>query len=82
MLGASISSHFTLDYSGEVALLDVADPAQPRVVETLALSSAVSDLALAGPLIYAAASDGGLSVIRAAPLFAPTERLHLPLARR
>lgn len=82
VLGASISSRFILDYSGEVTLLDVADPAQPRVLETVALSSAVSDLALAGPLIYAAASDGGLSVIRAAPLFAPAERLHMPLARR
>jgi hypothetical protein len=82
LLGARITSRFILDYSGEVTLLDVADPAQPHVVEAFAFSSEITDLAVAGPLVYAASNDGGLSVLRAVPLFAPTERVHLPLARR
>jgi hypothetical protein len=81
ILGASIGTRFILDESGAIALLDVSDPAQPRLVETIELSSPVSDLAVAGPIIYAAGNDGGLSVARAAPLFAPTELVYLPLAR-
>ncbi|MGC8947638.1 MAG: hypothetical protein ACP5N6_16000, partial [Anaerolineae bacterium] len=56
----------------EIWVLDVSDPANPQAVMTYTLSAMASDLAIAGPLLYAT-GDNKVAVINISDPHSPRE---------